>query len=162
MAKELCALLTPSVFQLPNNPGNTRVYAHPTLASQLVDNTPLMQTEQATIDMCFAREKHYFMLMQNIERACFTALDASVKNTFKVSNNLAIQGWHAGMQVIDILDQLSTIYGQPTLAIPLRPTTQCPAAPTLPPTLLKSSSAVSKNAPRRSSLAATPTRIHSL
>jgi hypothetical protein len=27
------------------------------------------------------------------------------------------QGWHAGMPIIDILDQLSTIYGQPTPAI---------------------------------------------
>jgi hypothetical protein len=57
------------------------------------------------------------MLMQNIERACFTALNASVNNAFKVSNNPVIQGWHAGMQVIDILDQLSTIYGQPTPAV---------------------------------------------
>jgi hypothetical protein len=78
---------------------------------------PLMQTEQAAINTCFAREKHYFLLMRNIEQACFTTLDASINDAFKVSNDLAIQGWHAGMQVIDILDQLSTIYNQPTLAV---------------------------------------------
>ncbi len=55
--------------------------------------------------------------MWNIERACFTALNASVNDAFKVSNDPAIEGWHAGMQVIDILDQLSTIYGQPTPAV---------------------------------------------
>ncbi len=48
---------------------------------------------------------------------CFTALDASTNDTFKVSNDIAIQGWHASMHIIDILDKLSTIYGQPMLAI---------------------------------------------
>jgi hypothetical protein len=55
--------------------------------------------------------------MQNIERVCFTTLNASVNDAFKVSNNPTIQGWHADMHVINILDQLSTIYGQPTPAI---------------------------------------------
>ncbi len=52
--------------------------------------------------------------MQNIERACFTALDASINNAFKVSNDPNVRGWHAGMRVINILDQLSSTYGQPT------------------------------------------------
>ena len=56
-------------------------------------------------------------LIQNIERACFTALDSSINDAFKVSNDPTVQGWHAGMRVIDILDQLSLIYGQPTLAL---------------------------------------------
>jgi hypothetical protein len=55
--------------------------------------------------------------MHNIKRVCFTALDASVNDAFKVSNDLAIQGWHTGMHVINILDQISMIYGQPLLAI---------------------------------------------
>ncbi len=54
--------------------------------------------------------------MQNIEHACFTVLDASINNAFKVSNNPTIIGWHAGMIVQEILDQLSMIYGQPTTA----------------------------------------------
>ncbi len=54
--------------------------------------------------------------MQNIERACFTALDASVNDAFKVLNDPAVGGWHAGMRVINILDQLSATYGQPTPA----------------------------------------------
>jgi hypothetical protein len=55
--------------------------------------------------------------MQNIERAYFRALDASINDAFKVSNNQNIRGWHAGMQVLDIPDQLSTTYGQPTPAV---------------------------------------------
>ncbi len=54
--------------------------------------------------------------MQNIKRACFTALDASVNDAFKVSNDPAVCGWHAGMRVINILDQSSATYGQPTPA----------------------------------------------
>jgi hypothetical protein len=57
------------------------------------------------------------MSMRNIEWACFTTLNASVNDAFKVSNDPGILGWHTGMQVIDILDQLSMIYGQPTPAI---------------------------------------------
>jgi hypothetical protein len=46
--------------------------------------------------------------------ACFTSLDASVNNTFKVWSINNGCGWHAGMKVIDILDQLNNIYGKPT------------------------------------------------
>ena len=68
-------------------------------------------TEQESIDTLFNQRKHYFLSMQNIERACFTALDSSINDAFKVSNDPTIQGWHAGMKVIDILNQLSLIYG---------------------------------------------------
>jgi hypothetical protein len=105
MAQELYALLTPTPFCLPNNPGNTVVYVCPVVAGQPVDTTPLTRMEQAAINMQFTRAKHYFLSMHNIERACFTALDASINDTFKVSNDPTIQGWHASMRVIDILDQ---------------------------------------------------------
>jgi hypothetical protein len=55
--------------------------------------------------------------MQNIELACFTALDMSINNAFKVSNDPNIRGWHAGMQVLNILNQWSATYGQPTPAV---------------------------------------------
>jgi hypothetical protein len=117
MARELYALLTPNAFCLPNNPGNAAVYARPTFAGQPINNTLLTQMEQAMINMRFAHENHHFLSMRNIKQACFTTLDASVNDAFKVSNNPVIQRWHAGMQVINILDQLSTIYGQPTPAV---------------------------------------------
>jgi hypothetical protein len=103
MARELYSLLTNVRLRLP-----ARVTGQP------VDNTPLSRTEQASIDTVFNCRKHYFLSMQNIERACFTALDASINDAFKVSNDPNVRGWHAGMRVIDILDQLSSTYGQST------------------------------------------------
>jgi hypothetical protein len=117
MARELYALFTPNALCLPSNPSNATVYVCPTVASQPVDNTPLTPMEQAMINMRFVSENHYFLSMRNIEQACFTSLDASANDTFKVSNDPTMLGCHSGMRVIDILDQLSTIYGQPTTAV---------------------------------------------
>jgi hypothetical protein len=75
-----------------------------------------MQTEQASMDAAFVCQRHYFLSLQNIEHACFNALDLSVNNAFKVLNDPTIQGWHMGMSTHEILDQLSTSYGQPTPA----------------------------------------------
>jgi hypothetical protein len=116
MARELYSLLTNIPFRLPTNPGAAAIFVRAIVTGQPVSNTLLSRTEQASIDTLFNRQKHYFLSMQNIERACFTALDASINDAFKVSNDPTIQGWHAGMRVIDILDQLSLIYGQPTPA----------------------------------------------
>ncbi len=55
--------------------------------------------------------------MQNIKRACFTALNASINDAFKVSNDPNVWGCHAEMRVLDILNQLSVTYGQPTPAV---------------------------------------------
>jgi hypothetical protein len=117
MARELYALLMPMPFHLPNDPGVAAIYVCLVMAGQPVNATLLTRTEQPSIDTRFARAKHYLLSMRNIERVCFTALNASVNDAFKVSNDPTIQGLHAGMQVIDILDQLSTIYGQPTPAV---------------------------------------------
>ncbi len=116
MAPELYALLTIQPFRLPTNPGATATYICSQTPGQPVNNAPLMRTKQASIDSLFNCRKSYFLSMQNIKRACFTALDVSVNDAFKVSNNPAVQGWHAGMRVIDILDQTSATYGQPTPA----------------------------------------------
>jgi hypothetical protein len=105
MARELYALLTIQLFRLPTDPGATAIYIRSQTPGQPVNNAPLMRTEQASIDSLFNHCKAYLLCMQNIKRACFTALSASVNNAFKVSNNPAVQGWHAGMRVIDIIDQ---------------------------------------------------------
>jgi hypothetical protein len=49
--------------------------------------------------------------MGNIERVCFTILNSTINNAFKILNNPAIQGWNAGMSVMLILDHLSKLYG---------------------------------------------------
>jgi hypothetical protein len=114
MARELYSLLTNVPFRLPTNPGAAAVYVRAVVTGQPVNNSPLSRTEQASIDTLFNSCKHYFHSMQNIERACFTALDVSINDAFMVSNNPNVRGWHVGMRVIDILDQLSSTYGQPT------------------------------------------------
>ena len=114
MARELYSLLTNVPFCLPTNPGVAAVYVRAVVIGQPVNNSPLSRTEQASIDTLFNSCKHYFLSMQNIERACFTALDVSINDAFMVSNNPNVRGWHVGMRVIDILDQLSSTYGQPT------------------------------------------------
>jgi hypothetical protein len=120
MNRALYALFTPTPFRTPNNPGPNAVYIRaidPENPNAIPDAAPLTRTEQATIDMTFNRCKHYFLLMRNIKRACFTMLDFSINDAFKVSNDPTIQGWHAGMSVMFILNQLSELYGQPTPAI---------------------------------------------
>jgi hypothetical protein len=116
MAQNMYALLTATPFRIPTTPGDTPTYLRAVLAGELADNSPLTRTEQATIDSTFARRKHYFLSMQNIEHACFTALDSSVNNAFKLSNLAGIRGWHAGMTTVTILNQLRCVYGKPTSA----------------------------------------------
>jgi hypothetical protein len=118
MVRELYTLLTGqhNPFRVPINPGAVTIYTSPVVTGQQPNLSPLSQTEQATIDTQFAWQKHYFLSLQNIERACFTVLDASINDAFKVLTDPTIRGWHAGMSVRDILDQLSSIYGQPTPA----------------------------------------------
>jgi hypothetical protein len=117
MASKLYALLTTSMFHLPINPGAAAVYFCSQLPGQPVNNAPLSRTEQASIESLFNRRKHCYLSMQNIKRACFMALNASINNAFKVSNDPNVHGWHAEMRVIDILDQLSATYSQSTPAL---------------------------------------------
>jgi hypothetical protein len=105
-------LLTVNAFRLPNNPGSAADYTR----ADPNDCTPLIRTEQAFVDAAFVRERHYFLTYQNIERACFNALDGSINNAFKVSNDPAFCRWHIDMSTCKILDQLSTSYSQPTPA----------------------------------------------
>jgi hypothetical protein len=116
MARKLDVLLTIQLFYLPTNLGATATYIHSQTPGQAVNKSPLTRTEQASINSLFNCRKAYFLPMQNIKQTCFTTLDASVNNAFKVSNNPVVRGWHTGTRVINILDQLSTTFGQPTPA----------------------------------------------
>ncbi len=92
MLRELYALLTGlnNAFHLPMDPDPNANYTWPVAPGAVPDLTPLSRTKQATIDMHFACQKHYFLLLQNIKCACFTALDASINDAFKVFTNSAI------------------------------------------------------------------------
>ncbi len=108
MAQKLYTLLTPNVFHLPKDPGKTAVYVPAVLANQPVNTLPLMWTAQGTINTRFPCTKHYFMLMHNIKRVCFTALRPWCKR----EQCLQSVGW----RVINILDHLSETHSQPTPA----------------------------------------------
>jgi hypothetical protein len=92
MARELYSLLTNIPFRLLTNPGAAAVYVRAIVTRQPVNTALLSRTEQASIDTLFNRRKQYFLSMQNIERTCFTALDSSINDAFKVSNDPTIQG----------------------------------------------------------------------
>jgi hypothetical protein len=78
-ARELYALLKTFAFRLLVNPDDTASYMRPTIVGEIVNTTPLTHTEQALINTLFMHQKNYFMSMQNIERACYTALDTSIQ-----------------------------------------------------------------------------------
>ena len=53
MARPLYNLLTNIAFRLPTNPGASAVYVRAIVTGQLVNNTPLTRTKQASIDTTF-------------------------------------------------------------------------------------------------------------
>jgi hypothetical protein len=100
----LYALIKPIVFTVPLNPGALPVYQNfaPLAMMRMVNYT-------------FERNKNYFLSVSNINRACFCMLDDSVPIQFKVSNQPSLTGWNASMLIQDIMTQLETSYGKPTL-----------------------------------------------
>ncbi len=99
----LYALIEPVAFTVPLNPGASPVYQNfaPPAMMRMVDYT-------------FKRNKDYFLLFSNINRACFRMLDDSVPIQFKVSNQPNLTGWNASMSIQDIMTQLEMSYGKPT------------------------------------------------
>ncbi len=79
---------------------------------------------QATIDARFLRERNYWLSYQNIKRACYNMLDDSVNNAFKFSPDPYLTGWNRLMEIIKIMDQLTTTYGRPTPTALLQNNTQ--------------------------------------
>jgi hypothetical protein len=129
MSQAIHSLLTPTPFQLPNNPGDQAVYYSPRVpivdaqAAHVLDaagnptyvpQTPLNRAVQATINARFVRAHDYWLLYQNIKGACFNMLDDNIDDTFKVSNSPTLQGWNQSMEIMEILDQITTTYGCPT------------------------------------------------
>jgi hypothetical protein len=88
----LYALIKPIAFTVPHSPGVLPVYqnfVHPAMMRM--------------VDYAFERNKNYFLLFSNINRACFRAclcmLDDSIPIQFKVSNQANLTGWNALMSI---------------------------------------------------------------
>jgi hypothetical protein len=93
MARELYSLLAPMPFCTPNDPGPSAIYIRAlNPANSVPDPALLTRTEQAMINTMFVHCKHYLLSMRNIGKACFTILDSTINDAFKVSNDPAIQG----------------------------------------------------------------------
>jgi hypothetical protein len=88
MLRAMYVLLTANAFRLPNDPGPAADYTR----ADPNNTTPLTCTEQATVNAAFICQHHYNQSMQNIEGTCFTTLDSSIDDAFKISNNPAIIG----------------------------------------------------------------------
>jgi hypothetical protein len=65
------------------------------------------------IDAIFIQDKNYFLLLLNINQACFKMLNYTTSNHFKVSNTPNFTGWNSMMMILAILEQLETSYGKP-------------------------------------------------
>jgi hypothetical protein len=69
------------------------------------------------INNVFKRNKNYYLLLMNINQACFCMLNKLVPDWYKVSNNTNLTAWNASMSIRHILDQLMSIYGMPDVMV---------------------------------------------
>jgi hypothetical protein len=131
MARAMYALLTPTLFQLPSDPGPLAIY-YPTPTAIIINAgapvldapgqptcnvpPPIDRATQATINLRFSRTRNYWLSYLNIRQAVYNLLDDNIDNAFRVSNNPALVGWNLAMEVRDIFDQITSTYGRPTPA----------------------------------------------
>ncbi len=129
MSQAMYSLLTVTPFGLPTDPGPQAIYYGPRVPiidaqgnavldadgnPTYVPQPPLDQARQATIDARFICARNYWLLFLNIKRACFNMLDNNIDNAFKVSNSPTLRGWNQSMEIMEILNQITTTYGCPT------------------------------------------------
>ena len=107
MARVMYALVEPTAFQIPADPGPTAAYPH---------HRTLSRAEQTQIDRTFQRQKNYYLSYSNVYRAVFDLLDDVIDDSFKVSNNANHTGWNSTMSIESIWDQLTRTYGRPSPA----------------------------------------------
>ena len=131
MARAMYALLTPTSFRLPIDPGPLAIYyltptpivndlEVPVLDSsvQPMFNVPptIDRATQATIDSRFSRACNYWLSYMNTQRAVYNLLDGNMYDTCKVSIKPALVRWNLTMEVREIFDQITSTYGRPTPA----------------------------------------------
>jgi len=50
----------------------------------------------------------------NIKRACYNVLNETIDDAFKFPPDPNLTGWNPSMEIIDIMEQMTTAYGRPT------------------------------------------------
>jgi hypothetical protein len=108
MAPAMYAMIELTPFTIPNDPGPTPAY------NPAVFQTPV---QMKIADQLWDNDRRYYLLYENIHRACFRLLDQIVRPEFKVSNLLGLYGWNSTMTIQAILSQLETTFGRPSVTV---------------------------------------------
>jgi len=122
-------MLSTSPFRLPSDPGPQAIYYGARTPILDVNGDPELDatgnptyvpvpaldcTTQATIDADFVLRQNYWLWYLNIKRACYNVLDETIEDAFKFSPDPNLTGWNPSMEIIDIMEQMTTTYGCPT------------------------------------------------
>jgi len=122
-------MLSTSAFRLLSDPGPQAIcYGARTLILDINGDPELDATgnptyvpvpaldcaTQATIDADFVLCRNYCLSYLNIKRACYNVLDKTINDAFKFFPDPTLTGWNPSMEIIDIMEQMTTTYGCPT------------------------------------------------
>jgi len=146
-------MLSTSAFRLPSDPGPQAIYYGARTPILDVNGDPeldatgnptyvpvpaLDRATQATIDTDFVLRRNYWLSYLNIKRACYNVLDKTIDDAFKFSPDPTLTGWNPLMEIIDIMEQMTTTYGRPTPTVLLHNDTlfRSPYSPTDAPEVL--------------------------
>ena len=105
MQPALFALLDPTPFVEPIDPGLYPIYQQYALAPDM-----------KMTDNLFKTRKNMYTTYTNIKRSVFAMLIATIPEQFRTSNNPSMTGWNQTMSIKDILDQLEITFGRPGAA----------------------------------------------
>jgi hypothetical protein len=129
MSRPMYQMLSTSPFRLPSDPGPQAIYYGARTPILDVNRDPkldatsnptyvpvpaLNRATQATIDADFVLCRNYWLSYLNIERACYNILDETIDDAFKFSPDPNLTGRNPSMEIIDIMEQMTTMYGRPT------------------------------------------------
>ena len=119
MSRPMYQMLSMSPFHLPTDPGPQAVYygartpildasGDPELDAngnpRYVVVPALDRATQVLINANFGHEQNYWLSYKNIKRACYNVLDETNPN---------LTGWNPSMEIIEIMEQMTTTYGRP-------------------------------------------------
>jgi len=77
-------------------------------------NPTYVPVPAAMIDTDFVLRPNYWLSNLNIKRACYNVLNETIDDAFKFPPDPNLTGWNPSMEIIDIMEQMTTAYGRPT------------------------------------------------
>ena len=128
MSRPMYQMLSTSAFRLPSDPGQQAIYYGARVPILDTNGDPeldvnsnptyvpvpaLERATQATINADFVLCRNYWLSYLNIKRACYNVLDETIGDAFKFSPDPNLKGWNPWIEIIDILEQMTTTYSHP-------------------------------------------------